>query len=160
MARIGVLSDTHDRLPTLRTALDRFAALQIETLLHPGDIVAPFAARVLAAHRGTLHVTYGNNDGERRGLRQVLPQIQDGPLLLDLDGRRVLLHHALEWCTPQALAPADVVVTGHTHEPVIERRDGKLFVNPGECCGWVSGRATVAVVDLSTLTAELIEIPT
>ncbi len=158
--RIGLLSDTHDRLPTLRTALLRLRELGITTLLHPGDIVAPFAAKVLAGFEGTLYVTYGNNDGERRGLKQVLPQIQDGPLRLELAGRRVLLHHALEWCRPEQIAGADVIVTGHTHEARIERRDGKLFVNPGEGCGWVTGRASMAVIELDTGEAQLIEIPT
>jgi hypothetical protein len=158
--RIGVLSDTHDRLPTIRAALERLTELGIDTLLHPGDIVAPFAARALADFGGRLHVVYGNNDGERDGLRQILPQIQDGPLRLELDGCRVLLHHALEWCRPDEVGAADVIVTGHTHEPSIERRGAKLFVNPGECCGWISGRATVATIDLHTREANLIEIPT
>ncbi len=158
--QIGVLSDTHDRLPTMQAALQEFGRRGITMVLHPGDIVAPFAAKVLAAWGGTLHVTYGNNDGERRGLKQILPQIQDGPLQLALGGRRVLLHHALEWCRSEDIAAADIVVTGHTHEPVIERRAGRLLVNPGECCGWVTGRATAAVIELDTCEAELIEVPT
>lgn len=157
--RIGVISDTHDRLPAIRAALHKFAPLGIETLLHPGDIVAPFAARVLAAWPGTLYVTYGNNDGERAGLRNVLPQIRDGPLLLPLAGRMILLHHFVDWCRPEDVAQADLIVTGHTHEPGIERRNGRLFVNPGECCGWVTGRATIATIDLATLEASLIEVP-
>lgn len=156
--RIGVFSDTHDRLPAIRAALRRFRDLELPTLLHAGDIVSPFAARLLAEFDGELHVTYGNNDGERKGLRAVLPQIRDGPLRLELAGRRVLMHHALDWCRADDIARADVIVTGHTHEVVIEHRDDKLFVNPGECCGWISGRATIAVVDLESLEAELIEI--
>jgi len=156
--RIGVLSDTHDQLSAMRAALTRFADLGLDTVFHPGDIVAPFAAKVLAGWRGTLHVTYGNNDGERRGLKRVLPQIQDGPLLVTLAGRRILLHHALEWCQPEDIASADVILTGHTHEVRVEHRDGKLFVDPGECCGWVTGRATAAVIELETQNVELIEI--
>jgi len=30
-----------------------------------------------------------------------------------------------------AAADVDVVVTGHSHQPKIERRDGVLYVNPG-----------------------------
>ena len=144
----------------MQAALQQFRQRGITTVLHPGDIVAPFAAKVLAAWDGTLHVTYGNNDGERKGLKQVLPQIQDGPLPLHLGGRRILLHHALEWCQPQDIAAADIIVTGHTHAPGSEHRDGRVFVNPGECCGWVTGRATAAVIELDTCEAELIEVPT
>ena len=158
--RIGVLSDTHDRLPTIRAALERFSQLGAETLIHPGDVVAPFAAQVLAAFPGKMHAIYGNNDGERVGLQGVLPQIQDGPLWLDLLGKRVLVHHFIDWCRPDDIARADVIITGHTHRAGIESRDGRLFVNPGECCGWVTGRATAAIIDLKTNEVELIEVPT
>jgi putative phosphoesterase len=157
--RVGVISDTHDRLTTLRAALECFRRLGINTLLHPGDVIAPFAADLLAAFPGTLHVTFGNNDGERAGLRKVLPQIQDGPLFVELAGKRVLLHHFLDWCAAEDIRRADVIVTGHTHEVAIDRQDGKTFVNPGECCGWLSGRASVATIDLDTDKVELIEIP-
>lgn len=156
--RIGVLSDTHDRLPMLRAALARFADAGVDVLFHPGDVVAPFAARVLATFPGTLHITYGNNDGERKGLKRVLPQIQDGPRFVELAKRRILLHHALAWCRDDALAQADVVLVGHTHEADAVQRDGRLIVNPGECCGWVTGRATAAIVDLDTNGVEWIEL--
>ena len=47
---------------------------------------------------------------------------------------------------------------GNTHEVVNERRGGVLHLNPGECCGWVSGRCTAAVLDTDTLAAEIIEL--
>jgi hypothetical protein len=156
---IGLISDTHDRLPTMAAALDRFSALGIDTLIHPGDLIAPFAARLLAGWPGTVHVTYGNNDGERAGLKKALPQIQDGPLLVDIAGRRILVHHFIDWCAPADITRADIIATGHTHEVAIEQRDGKLFVNPGECCGWVTGRCTVATLDLDSDHVELIDIP-
>lgn len=158
--RIGIISDTHDRLPTIHAALERFEQLGIDTLLHPGDIIAPFAARPLADFPAALHVTYGNNDGERAGLKAVLPQIQDGPLFLELAGKRVLVHHFVDWCSPDDIERADLIVTGHTHQVAIDKRDGKIFVNPGECCGWVTGRCTIATIDLDNDEVELIEIPT
>lgn len=158
--QVGLISDTHDRLPAMGWALERFQARGIETIIHPGDIIAPFAARLLAGYRGTVHVVYGNNDGERAGLHSVLPQIRDGPLWLELAGRRILVHHYLDWCEPGDIDAADVVITGHTHEVCIQKRDGKLLVNPGECCGWVTGRATVAVLELPRGEVELIEVPT
>lgn len=158
--RVGVISDTHDRLPTLRAALKRFRDLGLDTLFHPGDIVAPFAAKPLAEYPGTVHVVYGNNDGERAGLKQVLPQIQDGPLFVDLVGRRILVHHFIDWCSDQDLEQADVALTGHTHEVTIHTHHQKIQLNPGECCGWVTGKATVAVLDLASLDVEMIELPT
>jgi putative phosphoesterase len=156
--RIGIISDTHDRLPTIYAALRRFEELGIRTLIHLGDVIAPFAAKALKSFAGDLHIVYGNNDGEREGLRKVLPQIQDGPLFVDLQGRRVLVHHFIDWCRPQDVARADIIVTGHTHEVAVRQHDARLFVNPGECCGWVTGRATVAALDLETRKVDLIEV--
>ena len=52
----------------------------------------------------------------------------------------------------------DLVVFGHSHE-VAERRVGEtLLLNPGEVCGWLTGRATVAVVDLEGMTVEVIDL--
>lgn len=153
--RIGVISDTHDRLPAIDRALARFEEWRVEAVLHLGDIIAPFAAKKLTTLSVPLHVIYGNNDGERAGLKETLPQIVDGPLSIELGGRRLMLHHFIEWLTPEQIASADAVLTGHTHEVLNELRDGQLFLNPGECCGWVTGRCTVALLDTDTLTAEV-----
>jgi len=155
---IGVLSDTHDRLPAIVAALEQFRTLGIEEVIHCGDVVAPFAAKLLAEYRGRLHLVYGNNDGERPGLREILPQMIDGPLKLEIAGRRILVHHFIEWCRPADVAGAEIILTGHTHRAAVDCQNGKLFVNPGECCGWVSGRCTIAVVDLSANRAEIVEI--
>ena len=63
------------------------------------------------------------------------------------------------------LVGADVVITGHNHEPSTELKDmpsnlsGKqLLLNPGECCGWVNDRCTCAVLDLDTLRADIVDI--
>lgn len=157
---VGVLSDTHDRVPLIAKALDLFAERGVEAVVHAGDICSPFAAKALKAAeaRCPLHVILGNNEGEMAGLKSVLPQLSKGPLRLELDGCRVLVHHFDEWCEPQDVAWARVVVTGHTHEVVNEIRDGRLFLNPGECCGWVNGRCTVALLDTSGPKAEIIEL--
>lgn len=156
--RIGLISDTHDRLPAIDAALELFRQRGIDTLLHPGDVIAPFAARRLARFAGTLHVVYGNNDGERDGLKAALPQIMDGPQILELGGKKILLHHYIDWCGKEDLDDVDIVVTGHTHEFSVQQRDGLLLVNPGECCGWVTGHCTVAVLDTVTGQVERIEI--
>jgi predicted phosphodiesterase len=49
-------------------------------------------------------------------------------------------------------------VTGHTHEVVNEVRNGVLQLNPGECCGWVTDRCTVALLDTDALEAQIVEV--
>ena len=155
---IGVISDTHDRLPMIDAALDLFARRRVEAVIHPGDFVSPFAVRRLLKYKGPLYATYGNNDGERAGLKALLPNVADGPLTVKLAGKTIVMHHFIDWLKPADIAPADAIITGHTHEVVNQVKNGKLYLNPGECCGWVQDKCTAAVLDLATMKAEIVEV--
>lgn len=158
--KLGIISDTHDRLPTFRRAIAMFERLKVDAILHAGDYIAPFAARIIAPEvlRIPLHCVYGNNDGERKGLKAVLPQIVDGPLKVKLGGRTIVMHHFIDWLKPADYADADIIITGHTHNIVNETKVGKLFLNPGECCGWLTDRCTVALLDTETIKAEIVDV--
>jgi uncharacterized protein len=160
---IGVISDTHDRLPSFKNAVAMFQERKVKAILHAGDYVAPFAAKLIAPGAPGMsdmpvHCIYGNNDGEKVGLKKTLPQIVDGPLTVTLAGRKIVMHHFIDWLTPADMQGADVVITGHTHSIVNEVKDGQLMLNPGECCGWLTGRCTVALLDLATLKAEIVDV--
>ena len=158
--KIGVISDTHDRMPPFRRAVALFGRLGVGAVFHAGDYVAPFAARLIAPDtlKTPLYCIYGNNDGDRAALKEVLPGLVDGPLTVTLANRTIVMHHFIDWLKPRDMQGADVILTGHTHEPTTVSRDGHLFVNPGECCGWVADRCTVAIVDLDSLTADVVEV--
>jgi hypothetical protein len=66
----------------------------------------------------------------------------------------------VDWCDADDIARSELIISGHTHEVRVEQRDGRLFINPGECCGWVTGRATMAIVDLQSAEVEIVEVPT
>ena len=156
---VGILSDSHDHLDHMRQALQRFHREGVGAVLHPGDVVAPFAARLLKAEwTGPLTIIYGNNDGERRGLASIFPNICDGPVLVELGGRRVSMDHYPPDEQHRPIEEAEVILFGHTHEVVNEVREGVLYLNPGECCGWVTGQPTVALLDTETLKAEIISL--
>ena len=158
--QVGVISDTHDRLPTFRRAIQMFRRMKVEAIIHAGDYVAPFAAALIAPDQldVPLYCVYGNNDGERKGLKSVLPNLVDGPLHIQLGGKNIVVHHFVDWLAPDDIAKADIIITGHTHEVVNETRDGKLFLNPGECCGWVNDKCTVAILDTDGPEAQIVEV--
>jgi putative phosphoesterase len=158
--KLGIISDTHDRLPTFRRAVAMFQRLKVDAILHAGDYIAPFAAKIIAPEALTipLHCIYGNNDGERKGLKATLPNIVEGPLKIRVGGRMVVMHHFIDWLKPADYADADIIITGHTHQVVNETKAGKLFLNPGECCGWLTERCTVALLDVGVMKAEIVEV--
>ncbi len=160
--KIAVISDTHDHIPAVQEAFRRIQALGIRQTLHLGDIIAPFVVRFLRnVYDGDLLAVYGNNDGERLFLRETFQKFQAeirvAPVELELGGRRIHMTH--EPVAPEALAQHfDVVLYGHTHEIRNERLpNGHLILNPGEACGYLTGRRTFALLDLDTLRAEIVE---
>lgn len=157
---VGVISDTHDRLPTFRRAVAMFERMKVGAIFHAGDYVAPFAAKLIAPDvlRTPLYCVYGNNDGERAGLKQVLPNLVDGPLRVQLAGRTIVMHHFIDWLKPADMQGVDVIITGHTHHIVNEKRGNTLYLNPGECCGWLTDRCTVALLDLAKLEAHIVDV--
>lgn len=132
----------------------------MDAILHAGDFIAPFAAKIISPEEISVpvHCVYGNNDGEREGLKKMLPQVVDGPLSVEIGGRRIVMHHFIEWLKPEDITGADLVITGHTHEVVERVEHGITFLNPGECCGWLTDRCTVAMVDLETMKVDIIEV--
>jgi hypothetical protein len=106
--------------------------------------------------RGVL----GNNDGEVLMLHRFFNEIgilAKPPYWFELEGVKVALFHEPLPTEAMACLPCDIVAYGHTHEPVVKK--GKpLIVNPGECCGYVTGRSTIAVVDTNTNEAKIIDL--
>jgi hypothetical protein len=160
--KIGIISDTHDNLAACRKACEAFAAEGVKTVLHAGDIIAPFVAPVFYDARLKLIAVFGNNDGEKLFLREKFAELgfelHHGPHEFQLQGRRICLMHE-----PRCLASLvksgsyDLIVHGHTHELAIHE-EGTLVINPGEACGYLSGKPTCAVVDLDDLSGRFIEL--
>jgi uncharacterized protein len=157
---IGVLSDSHDNLDRVRAAVAFFNAAGCDLVVHAGDFVAPFAAEELRNLRAPVKAVFGNCDGERAGLAKVfagLGEIAAAPLKFEHAGRRFGLCHMDSAVDGLAAAEAfDVVIFGHTHRPLVERRDGILLVNPGEAGGWLRGKSTVALLDPASLAVEIV----
>ncbi|MFA6450829.1 MAG: metallophosphoesterase [bacterium] len=164
--KLGILSDTHDHLPRITAAAAEFRKRGITRLIHCGDIVAPFALFPLKEAKFEECVgVYGNNDGEWRMLREVfknIGMIHKPPYFEEIAGRRFAILHEPQPDDVMASMPVDVVLFGHTHEIVIrpgKQGGGPLVLNPGEGCGYLNNRATVAALDTETLEVELIELP-
>ncbi len=156
---VGVFSDTHDNLNRIKKAIDLFEDNQVEAVIHCGDIVAPFSAKLIDAELSIpLYIVYGNNDGEKEGLKQVFPQITDPPLLLDLDHKIIIVAHDFSQIPKDMIEKADILLAGHTHVSMIRNEDNRLWVNPGECGGWLKGKGSIAILDTNEMKAELLEI--
>ena len=157
---IGIISDTHDHMDNLRKAMDVFKSRRVEHLIHAGDFTSPFTWRVVKHFEGGFTGIFGNNDGERVLLKKLYQdRIYTQPYKFSLYNRKIVVMHEPD--VVDALADSghfDLAIFGHTHEPVIKRVKNTLIVNPGEACGWLYGRPTVAIANLETMEAEIVYI--
>jgi putative phosphoesterase len=157
MSRIGVISDTHDRLDKVREAVALFNRLKPDRVVHCGDVVARFVLREMSGLSMPVVAVYGNCDGDRDALLQQAEELgfalHNGPFGFDLDGKRIVVSHK-----PLSPVPdCDFYLHGHTHRP--RHQAGRpAIVNPGEACGWLFGRSMVAILDTDTAEVEFLDL--
>jgi uncharacterized protein len=118
---IGVISDTHGLLRP-----EAIAALQgVDHIVHAGD-VGDWAILEKLKEIAPVTAIRGNIDVD--GPCAQLPPVE----VVTLQGHTFyVLHdrHALD--LDPAAAGFGVVVSGHSHKPLIERRNEVLYLNPG-----------------------------
>ena len=159
--RIGVVSDTHNHLPNVARIVALFNQARVERVVHTGDITQAKTLEVLARLDAPVVGVFGNNDeGEREALETASARygiaLSDPPLELRLAGRRIVVVHDPRDLDGAFSADHHVALHGHTHRRTIERPNGRLVFNPGECAGHLPGLNAVGVLDLATLTAEIV----
>jgi len=117
--KIGLISDTHNLVrPEAKRAL-----AGVSLILHAGDICGP----EVLAHLGEIApviAVRGNND---HGLWAASIPTHE---TIEVGGVVIYMLHNLEELDSRAPL-MQVVVSGHTHRPLIKRKGGALFVNPG-----------------------------
>jgi len=160
--KLGVISDSHDHILRVKAAVKAFKERGVAQVVHCGDFIAPFTLfPIKEAEFEACFGVYGNNDGEKHFLRALfkdIGRIEKAPAFTEIAGRRIAVLHEPMPDDVMAALPVDIVLFGHTHEITV--RPGKpLVVNPGECCGYLKDRATVAVIDTDTFETEIIDLP-
>jgi uncharacterized protein len=119
--RVGVISDTHGLLRP--EALQALAG--VDHLLHAGDVGDGDILDALAAI-APLTAIRGNIDTS--GRCALLPATE----FVELAGVSIYLVHSVNDLDLDPVAAGiEVVISGHSHQPSIERRRGVLYFNPG-----------------------------
>ncbi len=80
---------------------------------------------------------------------------------LHIERRKIVLLHGIYEEQVKAIAASgmfDVVVRGHTHDACVVADYGTPVINPGETTGLLTGRRTVALLDLKSLDVEIAEL--
>lgn len=121
--KVGVISDTHGLLRPEATA----ALHGSDFILHAGDIGHPAILDRLAAI-APLTAVRGNNDTATWA-----DDVAETEVVQIGDVYIYIIHDLAEMDLDPAAAGFGVVVSGHSHRPLVQERDGVLYVNPGSC---------------------------
>jgi uncharacterized protein len=151
--KIGVISDTHGLLrPQVLTTLRE---AKVEQILHAGDIGTE---EVLSALQTVAPTTAVRGNTDHQPWSATMPRDH----LVEIAGRTLyLIHELARIALDPAAARVDVVVFGHTHEPLLEQRGDVLYLNPGSAGpGRFSLPVTLALLTLDQreVSARLVEL--
>ena len=149
--KIGLISDTHGLLrPEAVTALRGS-----DFIVHAGDIGNSGILDGLSKIAPTTAVRGNNDKGDWASRIPETEVLKAGSVVI------YVVHDLAELTVDPATRGFDVVVSGHSHRPVVEWRDKVLFMNPGSA-GPRRFKLPVSVATLSiadaTITPRLIEL--
>ncbi len=157
--RLGIVSDTHGHVESTREAVRMLDSLQVERVLHCGDIGSAEVVEQFA-HWPTDFVL-GNCDHHPERIAAAIAEAgktYHGAFgELQIAGKRIALLHGDDRGKFREATESDkwdLVCYGHSHVASIERRGHTLIVNPGAL-----HRATpysLAIVDLQQLEASIV----
>lgn len=170
--KIGVISDTHDRLESLKQAIKIFKENKVAMIVHCGDWASPFVLPYLAKLKVPVKGILGNIKGDLETMFQVNSKLSNPfeierlkpSLIIEIGGRKIFVIHGDD---KESLKEAvdskkyDVVFTGHTHLPSNEKQGKTLVLNPGSTsfvvANKIADKASVAIYDTDTNKAKIIE---
>jgi putative phosphoesterase len=161
--RIGVFADSHDHVDNVRHAVAEFNRRACELVIFAGDFVSTLILPQLRALKCRIVGCFGDNEGNKVGMQsgfRILGTLGDPPLCFRApDGTRVVVTHQFQLLNND-FAGCDLVVFAHTHRPYVKQlENGPLLVNPGETSGWTYRQPSIAIVETSPLSAEIVRLP-
>jgi uncharacterized protein len=159
--QIGVISDTHGNMANTWAAVRMLQSLEVEAVLHCGDIGALDIPRLLAPW--PAHLVLGNCDPNEKALRAAAEAYgatlhgRFGDIML-AERRIALLHSDDARLFRQVITSGeyDLVCYGHTHKAEQHYEGKTLVLNPGALHR--ASKHTIAVVDLATMEATIVPV--
>ncbi|WP_201332862.1 metallophosphoesterase family protein [Nitratiruptor sp. YY09-18] len=142
--KIGVISDTHNKLENTQEIVAQMQQENIAYLIHAGDIGQNVLDFLATLPLKTIAV-YGNTDTSLYNSNPQKVILQKQPYYFKIGNTTFKLMHQPYFLTPDS----DVVIYGHLHKFSCERAKS-LFINPGEVCAREKPRIEGALLDLST----------
>lgn len=163
---IGAVSDSHDNIALIEKAVEALNIQNVGLVLHAGDYCAPFTIARFKKLNCNFIGVFGNNDGDHQLLTKRFQEttncvIRDRFTQIKIDNYRIALLHGDETELLNTLIDTnyfDAVIHGHSHNKGTQQRGKTLVINPGELCGYLTGKASFALLDTEKKEAKIVEL--
>lgn len=158
--RIGIVSDSHGHVENCWPAVRMLESLQVEVILHCGDVGTAEVLRQFA--QWPVHFVLGNCDDPQTDwgeADQALLQGHGKFAELELDGKKIALLHSddiRKFHSTVHSGEYDLVCYGHTHVAKQENVGKTLVLNPGAL--YRANRHTIAIYDTESGKAEIVTV--
>ncbi len=152
MNKVAIISDSHGALDRLGEALANLESGKIREIIHAGDFALGEIVKLLQKFPNlNFRIAIGNCDVDEETLAKIqeLPNVKLAKILeFEIEERKFAVAHRSE--DLREIENAEILISGHTHVPHIEKIHGKLFVNPGS----LMDGGKYILLDLKNLTIE------
>jgi len=161
--KVGLMADSHDRIPAIAELLRQMREEGATLVLHAGDFISPLSFKPFEDMHMTLQGVFGRNDGDPQGLLAragagLGMEIFESPHSFDIAGQQIMLVHDIGEVAKRSVKNHSVVVHGFTHQQSLKDQGDALVVNPGEACGWLYGTPQAAILDLDAKKVEFLSL--
>ena len=159
--RLGIVSDSHGHVELTRPAIRMLESLEVERVLHCGDIGSVEVVEMFA--QWPTDFVFGNCDYNHANLSTAITaggmKCHDLFGELEIEGCKIgLLHshqrHQFDEVTTSG--EYDLVCYGHTHVAKIQHIGSTLVVNPGAI--YRANPHSIAIVELPALDATIVNL--
>ena len=161
--KLGIMADSHDRVPAIAELLRRFTEAKCELVLHAGDFCSPFALSPFIQTNLPVVGVFGRNDGDQQGLlaqaaKGMAIELYESPHSFEVSGKQILIVHDIGEVGKRSIVGHELVIHGCSHQVEMKTRGNAVMLNPGEACGWLYGAPSAAVLDVQTKKVEFIHL--
>jgi putative phosphoesterase len=159
---VGIISDTHEDIRMISRALTVIKERNPALVIHCGDIISP---PVVERFEGLpMRFVFGNNDGERSGLKKKCEELHFSPIedtaIFEFAGKKFFVNQGTRMSViDEAVSKQeyDYVLHGHTHEKRDEVVGKTKIINPGAL--FAAAEFSIAFLDPRSGDVQFVEIP-
>lgn len=161
---IGLMSDSHDHLTNIKKLVTIFNEQKVDIAFHLGDYNSEFIIKELGNLNCPFIGLLGENDGDVYSLLKACSdnmEIFKNQHEIRLNDKNFLLIRDPKYLNIIVSSEQyNFIIFGQDHKLSISKNANVHIINPGEVCGYISGKAQAIILNILTGESQIIDLNT